>query len=179
MTTKKKIVKKQKQVTLPLKQAVGIFVIALALTFILVDVMLSRSISPTGQPTRWSFPLPTMTAIPSRTPIPIFISKTATPFIPILDPFQTPNVQFFVMTKLQIADRGAGKVMYCRDITGIVYPGTLIETKKVATLTVGSYWYIEEAIPVGNDIWGRLASQDAAFCPLYFNGVYFTNWRKP
>jgi hypothetical protein len=161
---------------LPLKYVavilIGIFVLAGML-----NSWLPSNIPPT-HPTvtaqRWSVPLPTMTQIPSRTPIPII--KSATPYSPVLDMMTQPNVEYFIMTELEVSYRGPSKVLNVKDIPSMYYPGTINPSETVGTLKPYSKVWIEQTYQVGTDTWGRLASQEL-YIPLYYNGTYFTNWR--
>jgi hypothetical protein len=179
----KKITKSKKKVqqdaikTLPMKYVVLILVAvfggALWLNSLLPNV--TPPTHPTVTAQRWSVPLPTMTQIPSRTPIPII--RSATPYSPVLDMMTQPVVEYFIMTELEIAYRGPGKMVNVKDIPGMYYPGTINPSETIGTLKPYSRWYIEQTYQVGGDVWARLASQDSSFIPLLYNGTYFTNWR--
>jgi len=169
----KKTVRKPKQFkkqdaikTLPMKYVWIILVVVSGL------VLLLNSALPSNTPPA----LPTMTQIPSRTPIPII--KTATPFSPILDMMTQPSVEFFIMTELEVAYRGLGKVLNVKDIPSMYYPGTINPSKTIGTLNPYSKIWIEQTYQVGGDVWGRLASQEL-YVPLLYNGTYYTNWRAP
>lgn len=176
MTAKKKIVKKQDDAIakLPLKYVVLILGFVLVCTIIGTS-MLPRNVPPTPHVTvtaqHWL--LPTMTQFPSRTPIPIF---SATPYSPILDMMTQPVVQYFIMTELEVAYRGYGKVLNIKDIPSMYYPGTINPSVTIGTLNPYSKIYIEQTYLVGLDTWGRLASQEL-YIPLLYNGTYYTNWR--
>ena len=137
------------------------------------------SVTPPTHPTvtayRWQAPLPTMTQIPSKTAIPIII-KSATPYAPILDMMTQPVVEYFIMTELEIAYRGPGKVCNIKDIPSMYYPGTINPSETLGTLKPYSKVWIEQTYQVGVDTWGRLASQEL-YIPLFYNGTYYTNWR--
>jgi len=175
----KKIVKKQvKQEVkiLPMKYvwviAVVIFGGALWLNSLLPSV--TPPTHPTVTAYRWQVPLPTMTQIPNQTPIPII--RSATPYSPVLDMMTQPVVEYFVMTELEIAYRGPGKVCNIKDIPSMYYPGTINPSETLGTLKPYSKVWIEQTYQVGVDTWGRLASQEL-YIPLFYNGTYYTNWR--
>ena len=179
MTTKRrpKQVKKQDAIAkLPMKY-VWIIVIVIFGGALLLNKALSSNTPPT-HPTvtaqRWSVPLPTMTQIPSRTPIPII--RSATPYSPILDMMTQPVVEYFIMTELEVSYRGLGKVLNVKDIPSMYYPGTINPSETLGTLKPYSKINIEQTYQVGADTWGRLASQEL-YIPLLYNGTYYTNWR--
>jgi hypothetical protein len=173
---KKKKVKQDAIATLPMKYVVAILVVAFG-GVLWLNSALPRNVPP-AHPTvtayRWSVPLPTMTQIPSQTPIPII--RSATPYSPILDMMTQPNVEYFIMTELEIAYRGPGKVLNVKDIPGMYYPGTINPSETIGTLKPYSKWYIEQTYQSGSDVWARLASQET-YIPLLYNGIYYTNWR--
>ena len=182
MKNKNKITKKQ------VKQQDAIAKLPMKYVWIIVIVIfggalwlssLLPSVTPPAHPTvtayRWSVPLPTMTQIPSKTAIPIII-KSATPYAPILDMMTQPSVEYFIMTELEVSYRGPGKVLNVKDIPSMYYPGTINPSETLGTLKAYSKVYIEQTYQVGQDVWGRLASQEL-YIPLLYNNVYYTNWR--
>ena len=135
--------------------------------------------SPTLPPTSIKTATPFYMAFPTATPLPLF--KTATPFLPFADMAATPNVQYIVMTMLEISNRN-GKLVSVRDVPGMYYPGTSTPSKVIGQLLPSTSWYVEQAYMVQEgawvNVWARLASQDG-FIPLLYNDIYYTNWRKP
>jgi hypothetical protein len=72
--------------------------------------------------------------------------------------------------------KGNIKVLNIRSTTSTNLPKIGDLDPCIGDVAQCAYWSIEEVIPVGNDRWGKLTFQPG-YIPLYYNGVYYTNWR--
>lgn len=176
----KKIVKKQpkKQVkTLPMQYAilalVGVVVMALTLNITLKTL---SSVSPQTHPTatvhNWQVPLPTLTQIPSRTPLPIF--KTTTP---VKTAFSLPTAT--MSWTIQVWPVWEGKVIYkplnirpqpyASGANGYVNLGTVWEFDAIQAIE----WRTPSGKLLYKDIWWRLTGQKHGWLPEMLNQVRY------
>ena len=147
-----------------------------------VTLTASRTPTQTATKTSTATPSRTATATPSKTPTSTFTvtpSPTLTPTFtstpsPTVTASVTPTSAVLIAFDVTISYRG-------KDTKGVIKILNVRDQPSIYGLTIAnlypySVWTIEEAIPIQNEIWGRLAFQNA-YIPLYYNGVYYTSWR--
>jgi hypothetical protein len=95
-------------------------------------------------------------------------------FAPTITPMPTVQSHVYYIFEVEIAYRGTSR--------GVVRTTTIRDKASIKGADMGQYrpytkWWCDEAIPEGQNVWCKLAAQDA-YIPLKYDGVYFTDWRE-